>query len=1752
MGTNPAGTIFSENNQFRSPPTFFFVKRFLKYVFLSILGLLLLVLVAVGVIGFTPVGERFVTAQVNRYLAKKIKSPFRVGRIKYRIPDWILLENVLVKTPKGDTLLSGGLMRVDLDMLGLLQSRVAINQVELAKMRVNITRTLPDTAFNFNFLIDAFTADEPSAKPKKTTVNTTAAPLDIALTGLALRDVGITYHDDVAGAEVRAAVDTLGVKFDAADVSRSRYHVGTVFLNGLRTDTRLYAGLPTPPSATKSAPLDLRIGTWNLRRIRWNVAVETAHFRTTGDVPSLKLVGRQLSLDGQRVALDTFDLRNADLAFVLGAGKNDKTPVLGEKMASPSSKPNRPADRNEPRGGPQPTTNNQQRTTNNTGWQATLSRLFLQNNRIRFDDATQPRQPKGLDYAHLDLRDLTLNGQGIVYQPGRIAARVRGGAFRAASGLTLRRLDGDAEYTDRRVAVKNLLLQTPRTLLRDGLQLTYDSLAQLSNPRFARRVGVDVTLRQSQLAVADLLQLVPTLAKTPPFAGNENGLIRANARLTGTLAALNVPTFELALLEGTRLKASGRLTNVTDPQRIGMDLAFREATTSRADLLKLVPKGALPGTVDVPPNLSLAGRARGALNDLTLDVKATTAWGTAAFDGRLKNFVAGKGQTYNGTATLTGFDAGKWLKQPKQLGKITGTATVNGRGLDVKTMQTDFRLAVTEATLNGYRYQNFAASGTLAGGTLDVRGGIDDPNARLRLDTRVGLLGAYPSVQGEVAITEVDFQKLGFYKEPLLLRGQIDLAMLSTDPKRPVGTIRARDAALTLKGKTYPIDSLFLRANAEGGRKSVVARVPFGQLALNGQFEYTRLYDILVGEVRRYFDVPQLTYTRVPPPYDFDIQAKIYQDSLLRAFVPLLTRLDTVRLAASLDNTRDTTLSATLTTGVVEYDTTTLSGSALSLRAVNNQLRLNGRVNSVATKSLRAGPTLLTGTAARNALQFRIINKDSVNQDRYGLAGRLQVSGETYRLSLARNGLLTNYQRWVADTAGFVQYGPEGIRAERFIVYFEGDSGKTASPNRGLQMISVNSNDPSPQAPLRVDLLDLNLASLARLAGQDTSLANGTLNGTVYLRDVLTNLSFTGYLNAAGLRVMKQPLGNLNARFEDQSDRRIRVDATLAGPYNDARIAGFYNAKSPDAPLDVTVDLRRLDARTVEAFSFGQLRQAAGQLTGQVRVTGAATQPRMDGSIAFDSVAFTVAQNNARYRIDQETIRFSGSTITFDQFDLLDTLGRKLTTDGTVTLANLPDVGYDLRVNGQNFMVLNATRRDNDYAYGNAAVSLNLRIRGNGGNPSISGSVKLDEGSKVTVVLPDQGPGANEARKVVTFIDHRDTLALRKYLIQPRRDTTLPKLAFDNLTNTRVALTVTADDKSELILVVDELAGDNLRVRGNADLNVSLGADGSVQVLGRYDITDGSYSLTYQVLTRSFKLQKGGYIQFTGDPLRANVNLTAVYETNTAPENLVQNEIAGSATGSASVYKVKLPFQVLLSMEGSLANPTLRFDIQLDETSNRLPSTDVVNTVKGKLSQLRQDPAQINKQVFALLLLNGFIPDDPSAFFSGGGGGGTALAAENIARSSVSKILSQQLENFASSVLKGFNVNVDLQSSNDYVASGNTAQRGGRTDLNVGLSRSFLDGRLSVTVGRNFVLENSTGLGRNPQEVFDNVSLQYNLSRDGRYALRGYRQNRFDNQLTAVVDGYVIETGVAFVITMDYNLLREVFRKRKENEKGLF
>jgi len=84
-------------------------------------------------------------------------------------------------------------------------------------------------------------------------------------------------------------------------------------------------------------------------------------------------------------------------------------------------------------------------------------------------------------------------------------------------------------------------------------------------------------------------------------------------------------------------------------------------------------------------------------------------------------------------------------------------------------------------------------------------------------------------------------------------------------------------------------------------------------------------------------------------------------------------------------------------------------------------------------------------------------------------------------------------------------------------------------------------------------------------------------------------------------------------------------------------------------------------------------------------------------------------------------------------------------------------------------------------------------------------------------------------------------------------------------------------------------------------------------------------------MKRKFLVEKGSSITFAGDPTDAILNLTAIYETKTAPIDLLQNQLAALSPTQQNMYKQQLPFQALLMMKGELLKPEISFDIRLKD-----------------------------------------------------------------------------------------------------------------------------------------------------------------------------------------------------------------------------
>src|SRR5699024_4515649 len=271
------------------------------------------------------------------------------------------------------------------------------------------------------------------------------------------------------------------------------------------------------------------------------------------------------------------------------------------------------------------------------------------------------------------------------------------------------------------------------------------------------------------------------------------------------------------------------------------------------------------------------------------------------------------------------------------------------------------------------------------------------------------------------------------------------------------------------------------------------------------------------------------------------------------------------------------------------------------------------------------------------------------------------------------------------------------------------------------------------------------------------------------------------------------------------------------------------------------------------------------------------------------------------------------------------------------------------------------------------------------------------------------------------------------------------------------------------------------------------------------------YEMTlFNLVNRAFYLQNGSTITWNGDPLDANLDVTAIYELETSASGLMAAQIAGASSEEQNQYKQVLPFLVLMNIDGTIDQPELGFGLEMPEEAQGA----VGGAVYGRVNQLNQNPGELNKQVFSLLVLNRFYP----VAGSDGSQGGVA----SIARNNLNRVLSDQLNAFSDRLLgdTGVQLNFGLESYTDY--QGQSEQ--GRTDLNITAQKNLFSDRLVVKAGTDVSVQGGARPGEE-NTLLGNFSIEYLVTKDGRWRIKGFRKNEYTN----VIDGQIYVNGIGLV-----------------------
>lgn len=1651
------------------------VRKILKiigWITVSIIFLLVLVFILIQI----PAVQNFAKNKVVAYLENKIKTKVSIGSLRIAFPKQIVLKDVYFEDQHKDTLLAGKELRVDIALLKLLSNEVNVNYLELNGIRTNIYRVKPDTTFNYEYIVKAFVTEQKTPSQPDTT-----SALKFHLDKIVLKNILTTFKDDETGNDVYFYLGNFETRIKTFDPDHQVYDVPTIALSNI--NARIYQYKPiiqlndttsVDTSAATAYPT-LRLNALNLTNINFNYRNDISALLADLHIGELITHPQNLNLQSLLVQLRDVQLKNTSAKIVLGKTQQAKAvkDTVAKKTKEQLSNP----------------------------WKVVLAKVDFSNDNLSYDDNNKPKAASGMDFNHLNIQGFVLNADSLVFTPATYAGNINQLAFNEQSGFNIRKFQTKFVYNDKEAALQNLLLQTDNSLVKDRLVLTYPSQEALTKDPGS--IYVDANLSNTYIAVKDILAFIPGFKRN--MRGYEQSTIHINTSAKGYVKDLAIPNFEMSGFGRTYVKLSGNIKGLPDAKRTYYNIKIAKITSTKNDVLSLLPPKSLPSSMRLPDVFAITGFFNGSMNGFNTQLALRTNKGNVDVKGNMN-----ASKVYSATVALTNVDAGYLMKQDTMLGEITMNAKVNGEGLDMKTANVQYDVNVDSAVVKGYQYNNLVLKGNMNKGIVHTTANINDQNIQLNLDATADIKPKYPSVKLDLLIDTLNMKALHLMTDTLNVHGHLAADLQDTNPDSLNGTINVNNLIVTRAGQVLSTDSLSLVATAAAEQKSIVINSDALKASLTGQFKLTEFAQALQKTVNRYYNLPGFKDTTIAAE-NWELNAAIIPTGLLLQLMPSLAGSDSTIIHTTF-NSAANDLNLSIKNRLLVFNGQNIDSLNVFANTNNDRLNYSVAVNGIRTSSMQIHHTSLDGFVANNQLDFSLNAKDQNNKTHYALAGLLSQITNGVKLSLKPDSAVLDYMHWVVGNNNFIEYdSTKGILVNNFSL-----------SNKG-QSLSINSTAQTMNAPVKVEFKDFQIATLTKIAKQDSLALQGVINGNAVITDPIKNPVFTSDLHIDNIIYQHDTIGNLAIQVNNQQANAFAANVSLLGNNTDLRLNGMYY--TGEGRMDLKLNLNQVNLAIVKPFAAGQLKDISGYLKGNVNIAGTATQPAVNGDLHFENASVTPVISGETFKLPNDAITIDSKGIHFNQFTLLDSSNNKAVITGDILTTDFKNYGFNVDVNAQNFTLVNTPKTTNQLVYGKLNIDTRIKMRGDMNAPTADAYLRINKETNFAMVLPSTNPEVVSREGVVKFVDKDhpgDTLKVTDLDTAGSRRSQLRGID--------VTATIETDTSAQLTLVIDESNGDALTVRGRADLAATIDPSGKTSLTGDYELTSGSYQVSMSFLNRKFELQRGSTITWTGDPMSANINITAIYLANVPSIDLVEQQLGNASQTEMNRYKQKLPFNVNLIMTGELMKPIVAFDITLpQDVANQWPVVD------ARLQQIRAEESELNKQVFALLLLGRFVGENP--FQSSAGGGGTSA----MVRQSASRLLTDQLNQLAGNLIQGVDINFNLTSETDY----STGQAANLTQLNVGVSKRLMNDRLKVNVGSNFELEGPQNSNRNASNIAGDVSIDYQITRDGRYVIRGYRKNQYEG----VIEGQVIETGVTFMLSYDYNKLRELFMSRKEKKE---
>ncbi|OEK07673.1 N-acetyl-gamma-glutamyl-phosphate reductase [Flavivirga aquatica] len=1281
----------------------------------------------------------------------------------------------------------------------------------------------------------------------------------------------------------------------------------------------------------------------------------------------------------------------------------------------------------------------------------------------------------------LDIKDLNINATNLLIHGSDVSTRINTLSLKDSRGVVLKNLMTNFAYTLKDMTFANLQIETPNSILKGDLKFSYD---RKDLQYFTDKVLVSASFKDSNVLLDELNTFYNE------FGNNQSA--KFSVDLSGTLNNLQTSNLKLKTSRNTRVYGNINFKNLFNKEadNFYMNGNFKNLSSTYKDLKSLLPNvlgEAIPTSFDRLGKFTIIGNTQVTSSTVIADVTIGTVLGFVDSNLEITKINDIDNADYKGKIIFEQFDFGMFFND-SNIGKGSLNFDVNGKGFVSETIDTQVKGDIFELEYNNYNYNGVKVAGNIKNRIFDGNLIVNDKNLKLNFSGLVDFSEEMNKYDFNATIDYANLKTLNFVKKDSVsvFKSKVSMNINGSNFDDAYGLISFNNTVYKNQNDTYYFKKFDVSSRFEKDIRFIEFNSPDIIVGdLNGRFVFKdlrKLFENSIGYIYTNY-VPHKVETNQSIGFNFKVYNKI-----IEVFSPdiELGKNTYIRGRVESDERQFKLTFKSPKIKLLDY-----FAKNIELQVDNSNPLFNTyvEIDSLNTKYYNISKFNLINVTVNDTLFMRSEFKGGKrNNDKYNLSFYHTINKDNKSvIGFKKSDVTIKNTKWNINKN---QDKFHKISFDKKLTNFNIDKFNINHNNEEIKLSGFIKESTEKDVKLNFKNVDL-----SKIVPDIDSLSfEGNVNGKLDILQKNGSYLPSSTIIIDNFKVNDFLLGSFNTRITgNESLTNYKVDVTIKDDISKSLTAtGNISVLEKKPEIDLTLDFDTFNLSPLNPLLAGVLSDIRGQVSGRVKVVGDLNRPYLNGDLELNKAGLGIPYLNVDYRFNnQASVTLKNQSFIFNKIKLTDTKhNSKGKLNGSLSHVNFSKWSLDLNLTTPRLVVLDTKEEEEALYYGTGFIGGRASIKGPTDELVISVVGETKPGTVFKIPLSDAESFGDNS--FIHFITKEEKDAREKGV----------EVVFNEIKGLELDFDLDVTEDAEVEIIIDKNTGHALKGRGSGGLLVEINTNGKFNMWGDFSVFEGVYNFAYGgLIQKEFTVQPGGTIAWEGDPLKAQINMLAIYKTQANPSPLLDNPINRS-----------IPVELNIRLRGDLEQPEANFNFEFP---------NVNSTIKSELNYRLESDDDKQNQALYLISTGSFSRGLNELNFSG-------TIAERL-----NGIINGIFTNGNSKLNIGLNYEAG-QNRPDY----QTGDRVGVTLQTQISDRVLINGKLGVPVG-----------GASETVVAGDVEIDFLLNEEGTLTAKVFnRENSIRNFGDAI--GYTQGLGIAYNVDFDTfkELLQNFFKKRKKEE----